>query len=647
MLTKGIVWEPSNEIIDNSNIKRFMDKYGIETYEELTKRSSEDIEWFWDAAVKDLGIEWFKPYNKILDVSAGIPWAKWFIGGKLNIVHNCIDRHATSEKAESIACTWEGDDGSIRRLSYREMYEEINRLANGLKFLDIGKGDTVGIYMPMLPEVLLALYACLKIGAIAIPIFSGYGTKAVATRLDDAEAKVLFTADGGLRRGKNVEIKREADSAVEGVDSVKNVIVYKRLGIGIPWNEDRDIWWDDFVGNQSRECETEEMESEDISIMIYTSGTTGKPKGTVHTHAGCLAQMAKEVHYYFDIRPDDVLFWVTDIGWMMGPWMIIGGQCFGTEIMIYEGTINHPEPDRLWDLIEKHKVSVLGISPTAIRMLMRYDHDWIEKHDLGSLRILGSTGEPWDEDSWMWFLRNVGGSRCPIINISGGTEIVGCFLAPLPINSLKPCTLRGPGLGMAIDVYDEEGKPVRGEIGYLVATKPAPSMTKGLWKDPKRYIETYWSKWPDVWYHGDWASIDEDGFWFLHGRADDTIKVAGKRVGPAEIEGALILHPKVSEAAAIGAPHEIKGEVIVCFVVLKPGVEPNEELRNGLKEHVVGILGKTMKPEDVKFVKELPKTRSAKILRRMIKARFLGKNDLGDISSVDNPHALEEIGKAV
>jgi acetyl-CoA synthetase len=314
---------------------------------------------------------------------------------------------------------------------------------------------------------------------------------------------------------------------------------------------------------------------------------------------------------------------------------------------VFEGTINYPEADRLWDIIEKHKVTVLGISPTAVRMLMRYGNEWVEKHDLSSLRILGSTGEAWDEASWMWFFENVGKSKCPIINISGGTEIVGCFLAPLPIASLKPCTLRGPGLGMDIDVFDEDGKPVRGKIGYLVAKKPGPSMTRGLWKDPERYIETYWSRWPNIWFHGDWARVDEDGFWFLHGRADDTIKVAGKRVGPAEIEGAMIEHPKVSEAAAIGVPHEIKGEVIVCFVVLKHSVEPDEELRSELKAHVANILGKTMRPEQVKFVKELPKTRSAKIIRRLIRAKYLGKEDLGDMSSVDNPEAVDEIDRAV
>jgi acetyl-CoA synthetase len=336
---------------------------------------------------------------------------------------------------------------------------------------------------------------------------------------------------------------------------------------------------------------------------------------------------------------------LTDIGWMMGPWMIIGVQSFGATITIYEGAPNYPEPDRLWKLIDKHKITILGISPTAIRMFMRYGDDWVDKHDLSSLRILGSTGEPWDPDSWNWFFEKVGKRKIPIINISGGTEIVGCFLSPLPITELKPCTLRGPGLAMDIDVFDEDGKPIRRQMGHLVAKKPAPSMTRGFWNEPERYIDTYWSKWPNIWYHGDWASIDENGFWFLHGRSDDTIKIAGRRTGPAEIEAALIEHPGVSEAATIGVPDEIKGEDIVCFVVLKTGFKPSENLREELKNQVVKIMGKTLKPRDLRFVNDLPKTRSAKIVRRIIKASYL-KDEISDISSIENPQAIDAIRKS-
>jgi acetyl-CoA synthetase len=638
-----IVWKPSDDVVERANITRFMKKHGIESYDELIERSTKDLEWFWDAIMEDLNIEWFKPYRRVLDDSRGIQWAKWFIGGKTNIVYNCVDRHARSDaRRDNIAVIWENEEGDVRRLSFWTLYREVNRLANGLKKLGVKKGDRVGIYMPMVPEIVIGFLAVIKIGAVAVPIFSGFGGYALASRLDIAGVKVLLTADGSVRRGKTVEIKKESEKALDKVSSLQHVVVYKHLDLEVPWKKGRDVWWNDIVSNEPDERTSLWMDSEDYAMIIFSSGTTGKPKGTVHTHGGSLAQICKELGYYFDVKEDDVFFWLTDIGWMMGPWMIIGVLSFGGTIVIFEGAPDYPQPDRLWRLVERHRVTMFGISPTAIRMLMRYGEDWVEKHDLGSLRILGSTGEPWDSDSWNWFFEKIGGKRLPIINISGGTEIVGCFLSPLPITSLKPCTLRGPGLGMDIDVFDDDGKPVRGKMGHLVAKKPAPSMTRGFWNEPDRYIETYWSRWPDIWYHGDWASIDEDGFWFLHGRSDDTIKVAGRRTGPAEIEAALIEHPAVSEAATIGVPDEIKGEDIVSFVVLKPGYTPGEELKEELKRQVVRIMGKTLKPRDIKFVKDLPKTRSAKIVRRIIKAKFLGE-DVGDVSMLANPESIKEI----
>ncbi len=642
---KDIVWKPYGDYIEKSNIKRFMNKHGIKTYEELVKRSTEDTQWFWGAALKDLGLEWFSPYDILLDDSNGFPWARWFVGGRTNIVHNCIDRHIRDGKGEKTAFIWEGDDGAVRRITYNELNSQVCRMANALKEIGLSKGDAAGIYMPMVPEIIVAFYACLKIGVVAIPIFSGFGSGALATRLEKAEAKVLFTADGSIRRGKRVELKREADRAVDNLSTLKKMIVFQRLGTDIPWREGRDVWWHELISDQPSTCPTEELDAEAHSLIIFTSGTTGEPKGTIHTHAGCLAQMAKEIGYYFDLKPEDVFFWVSDIGWMMGPWQIIGVQFFGGTYVIFEGVPNHPKPDRLWDMVEKHRISTLGVSPTAIRMLMTYGERWVKKHDISSLSILGSTGEPWDPESYMWYFNEIGGGRCPIINISGGTEIVGCLLSPLPITSLKSCTLRGPGLGMDVDVFDDEGKPVRGGIGHLVCKKPAPSMTKGFLKDPDRYMETYFSRWPDVWYHGDWAQVDEDGFWFLHGRSDDTIKVAGKRTGPAEIEGALIEHPAVSEAAAIGVPHNIKGEAIVCFVVLTPDAHPHEELRRELRAQVVKHLGKSFRPQELKFVKALPKTRSAKIVRGVIRSKFLGQ-DVGDTTSVENPDAIEAISSA-
>ena len=640
-----IVWKPASDYIENANITRFMKKHDIKDYDHLIKKSTEDIEWFWDAALKDLNIEWYRPYKKVLDDSKGIQWTKWFIDGKINIVHNCLDKHINSNKKNNIAIIWENENRNVQKITYKELFEEVNKFANALKELGIKKGDRVGIYMPMVTEIVVAFLGAMKIGAISIPIFSGFGGHALAHRLDIAGAKVLITADGSVRRGKTVEIKQEVDKAIDSVSTIEHIIVYQNLGIDTPMKESRDIWWKGLVTKQSDKCKTEQMDSEDIAMILFSSGTTGRPKGTVHTHGGALAQIVKELGYYFDVKENDVFFWLTDIGWMMGPWMIIGVQSFGASIVIYEGAPNYPNPDRLWELIDKHKITTLGISPTAIRMFMRYGDKWVNKHDLSSLRFLGSTGEPWDSESWNWFFEKVGKKKIPIINISGGTEIVGCFLSPLPITELKPCTLRGPGLAMDIDVFDDNGKPIRGQMGHLVAKKPAPSMTRGFWNEPNRYIETYWSKWPNIWYHGDWAKIDEDGFWSLHGRSDDTIKIAGRRTGPAEIEAALIEHPKVSEAATIGIPDEIKGEDLVCFVVLKPGNKPSEDLREELKGQVVKIMGKTLKPREIKFVKDLPKTRSAKIVRRLIKATYLGK-DVMDTSSVENLQALEEIKNA-
>jgi acetyl-CoA synthetase len=637
-----IVWKPTEEYVKNANITRFMKDHNIKDYDELIKKSIEDLEWFWDAVIKDLNIEWYKPYEKVLDDSKGIQWTKWFIGGKINIVTNCLDKHIFQGKKDNIALIWENENGNQRILSYDDLYKAVNRFSNALKELGIKKGDRVGIYMPMIPEIVIGFLAIMKLGAISIPIFSGFGGEALASRLDIAGAKILLTADGTIRRGKKVEIKKEVDKAINDVSSIEHIIVFKRLGIDIPWNKEKDKWWDDIVAHISEECETEVMDSEDYAMIIFSSGTTGKPKGTVHTHGGAIAQIGKELAYYFDIKEDDIFFWLTDIGWMMGPWMIIGVQNLGGSIVIFEGAPNYPQPDRLWELIDKHKITTFGISPTAIRMLMRYGDEWVEKHDLSSLRILGSTGEPWDADSWNWFFEKIGNKKLPIINISGGTEIVGCFLSPLPITPLKPCTLRGPGLGMDIDVFNDDGKPTRGHMGHLVAKKPAPSMTRGFWNQPDRYIETYWSKWPNIWYHGDWAKIDKDGFWSLHGRSDDTIKVAGRRTGPAEIEAALIKHPAISEAAAIGIPDEIKGEDIVCFVVLQPGYDPTDQLREELKNQVVKSMGKTLKPRDIKFVNDLPKTRSAKIVRRIIKNTYLGASN-SDISSIENPQALDDI----
>ena len=647
MSVQDIIWRPNEDFLENSNVARFMKKHDLASYEELLDFFRGDIARFWAAIEKDMGVSWYRPYDQIMDPSGGLPWTKWFLGGELNIVHNCIDRHLETPTRDKTALIWEGDGGEVRRYTYAEMNAQVCRLANAMREMGMRPGDSAGIFMPMIPETVFAMFACLKIGVIAIPIFSGFGPEAVTERLEHAEARLVFTSNGGMRRGKEVGVKALMDQALEAGTRVEKVVVFLRTETSVPMQKGRDVYWDDFVRGQSEEAETEHLPAEALSLIIYTSGTTGKPKGTMHTHAGCMLNVSKEIRYCMDLRDPDVFFWVTDIGWMMGPWEMIGVQFAGGTYLIYDGAPNWPEPDRLWKLLSDHGVTIFGVSPTAVRLLISQGDEWVEKHDLSKLRVLGSTGEPWDPESYMWFFEKIGGGRCPVMNISGGTELCGCILQPYPIVPLTPCSLGGPALGSDADVFNEEGEPVRGEIGHLVLKQSVPSMTKGFLKDDERYIETYFSRWPNVWYHGDWARVDEDGQWYLFGRSDDTINVAGKRVGPAEVEAALIGHPAVVEAAVIGAPHPIKGEGLCCFVVLSAGHEPTDALRETLKEETVKYLGKSLRPEEVKFVEALPKTRSAKIVRGAIKRVYLGEDPLSiDTSSIEAPEFLHAIKEA-
>ncbi len=609
---------------------------GIADYSALHRRSVTDIRWFWDAALKDLGVTWATPYSAVLDDSEGFPFATWFVGGELNIVHNAIDRQVAA-RGEQLALVGVCENGEERTYTFAELADAVSRCANLLQSLGVQRGEAVALFMPMIPEVAIAMFACLKIGAVAVPIFAGFGVDALAARLDDACVRVVLTTDGGVRKGKPTPVKITVDAAAQRVACVRHVVVLRR-GLEKIESHPRDVDWAKAMAKQSSRCDTTALPSEAPALILYTSGTTGKPKGCVHTHGGALAQIAKELGYNFDVKPGDRFFWVTDIGWMMGPWELIGALFHGATVVLYEGMPDVPQPDRLWQICETWRVTHLGISPTAVRVLKRAGDEWVDRHPMRDLRILGSTGEPWDPESYLWFFEKVGRARCPVINISGGTEIIGCHLAPLPIHPLKPCTLQGPGLGMDIDVFNEAGQSVRGEIGYLVCKQPAPSMTRGFLGDRQRYLDTYFSKWPNVWNHGDWACVDDDGFWFLQGRADDTIKVAGKRVGPAEIEAALLDHAGVAEAAAIGVPDELKGESIVCFVVLK---SPETNLE-ALKDHVVASLGKTMRPKAIHAVPALPKTRSAKIVRGVIRRVYLGQEP-GDLASVENPDALKAI----
>jgi len=641
-----IIWRPTPDYVERSRIARFMRSQRIGSLEELQRRSVEDPEWYWDAVVRDLGVRWTRPYTRVLDASRGIQWPRWFPGGLLNFADNCVDKNLDAGRGDKPAIIWEGDDGQGRTLSYRELAHEVNRLANALKRLGVGEGDRVGVFLPMSPEAAIATLAVVRIGAIYTPCFSGYGAQAVASRLQDCEAKVLITADGFQRRGQVVKMKETADEAAAASPSVRHVVVYRRLGREIPWTATRDLWWDELVANEPDRCPALPVEAERPCLIIYTSGTTGRPKGAVLTHGGFLVKTASDFAYCHDVGEGDRLFWLSDLGWLMGPMLITAGLFHGGTVVLFEGVPDYPKPDRLWALVERHKVTVMGLSPTAVRGLMPHGAEHVHAHELSSLRILGSTGEPWNPEPYRWLFENVGKARVPIINYTGGTEISGGILGCFPSMPIKPCSFAAPIPGMAADVFDERGRRVRGQVGELVVTAPWPGMTQGFWKDPARYEETYWSRWNDVWVHGDWAYVDDDGFWFLQGRSDDTLKIAGKRLGPAEVESVLVGHAAVAEAGVIGVPHAVKGEAIVCFVVLRPGQSPSDSLRAELTERVARQMGKALKPERVLFARDLPRTRSAKIMRRVIRATYLGK-EAGDLSSLENPAAVKAITDAV
>ncbi|MEF8757097.1 MAG: AMP-binding protein [Halobacteriales archaeon] len=656
-----VVHEPDRGFVESTNVYRFMQAYGIDDYDELIDRTTGDVEgveasgvdWFWDELTDYLDVEFYEEYDAVRDDSDGPQFTDWYVGGTINVAHNVLDRHAAQgeERRNKVACIWEAEPGEVREVTFHELHRQANQVANALEARGVGTGDTVGLYMPMVPEVIAILYGAFKVGAIAVPIFSGFGVDATATRIEDAEPSVLFTGDGFYRRGDEILLKETADEAIDEAGHVEHTIVYDRLGHvedrTIPWDDDRDEPWSEAVATQDDDYETKELPADQESMLLYSSGTTGKPKGIVHPHAGVLPQTAKEIHFGFAQQPADRFFWVSDIGWMMGPWTLIGNHHFGGTIFMYEGAPDHPQPDRYWEMIDRHGITQFGVSPTAIRALRKHGDEWVEGHDLSSLRLLGSTGEPWDPESWQWFYEQVGNGEAPIINISGGTEICGCFLMPMPIQSLKPTTLGGPGLGMDIDVVDREGDSITdaNERGYLVARDSCPSMTKSLWSGDERYLQEYWSTWDDLWDHGDWAQVDADGFWFLHGRADDALNVAGRKVGPAEVEGALIEHPAVNAAAAVGAEDDTTGTAVVAYVILEPDAEESDALRDELREQVGEELGKPFRPREVLFVDEFPKTQSGKIIRRAIEAAHRGE-DIGDLSSMENPEALEAIRDA-
>jgi acetyl-CoA synthetase len=623
-----IVWRPSPEVLERANVVRLMRRHGIDDYHELVARARDDPEWFWPAAVEDMGLEFARRWERLVDLSRGPEWATWFVGGTLNIAHNCAHRWA-ERTPDAVACVSHGEDGRRRTLTFAEMSDEVTRLAEALTALGVGVGDRVAIFLPMSQEVAVASHACAHLGAIQVPIFSGFAAPAVAQRLRASEAKVAITTPSSLRRGRQVPMLDILEEARADAPALEHVVVAP---------------WDDVLAEQPGDLPAAEVGSETPYLLTYTSGTTGRPKGVVHVQGGFLVSIAREVCYQADAGPGDVIHFSTDMGWIMGPWTVVGGHALGATLVFAEGAPDFPQ-DRLWRLVEDERVSILGLSPTLVRALIPHGDP---ETDLSSLRTIVTTGEPWNPEPYRWLFEQVGGSRCPIINCSGGTEVGACFLSPTPAMPIKACSLGGPALGMAMDVVDADGESVvgTGEVGELVCREPFPGMTRGFWRDPERYLETYWSRFAGVWTHGDWASVDDDGYWFLHGRSDDTLNIAGKRVGPAELESAAVAHPAVSEAAAVGVPHEVKGEVAWLFCALVPGRVGDEELASEVAARVAEDLGKAFRPERVLFVPALPKTRSAKIVRRAVRARALGR-DPGDLSSLENPEALEEIANAV
>jgi acetyl-CoA synthetase len=639
--SEPVVFRPSPYLIRHANLTRFMAAWDVQSLDVLRRRAADNPEWFWDAVVKDLGWHFDTPYERVLDVSDGVEFPQWFVGGTTNLSSTLLDRHADGSERNRLALLWEGEDGAVTKLSYRELYIEANRMAHALQALGVSQGDVVGLYLPMIPEAVIATYAVAKLGALYVPMFSGYGAEAVRTRLVDSGAKVLITADGFWRRGRQVAMKQVADEASRRAPSVKTLVVVRRLGTPVAMDPARDVYWHDIRQQAPESPLTRAVPSNHPFLIMYTSGTTGRPKGAVHTHTGFPLKAAQDLEHAFDLKAEDVLFWFTDMGWMMGPWAVLGGMAAGSTVLIYEGSPDYPAPDRLWQLVDRHGVSVLGIAPTAIRGLMAHGEEPVRRHDLSSLRILGSSGEPWNPEPWQWFFREVGKGRCPIVNYSGGTEISGGILAAFAIEPQKPCAFSGPIPGMAADIFGDDGQPVRpGTVGELVITRPWPGMAQGFWQDRERYLDTYWRRWSGTWVHGDWVVRDEDGFWYILGRSDDTIKVAGKRLGPAEAESAAGSHPRVRESAAIGVPHSVKGEVLVILAVVEGDQEPAlaEEIADG----VARDLGKALRPDRVVFVPALPKTRNGKIVRRAARAAYLDQ-DPGDLSAVENPDVLEAI----
>lgn len=620
-----------------------MERYGIKDYDELLQRGRDDPEWFWDELAREL--EWFQPYKEVLKWDP--PHAEWFVEGKFNIVHNALDRHVGSWRKNKVAYIWEGELGQVKKLTYHDLYRKVNQMANALRGLGVGRGDRVAIYLPMILELPIAMLACAKIGAVHSVVFSGFWAKAFRERANDAQVKVAITVDGFYRRGKVIPLKENVDQVLDDIPSLEKLIVVRHAECPVEMKTGRDLWWDDVTQGQETVSPTEVMDAEDPLFILYTSGTTGKPKGVLHVHGGYAVGIYTTLKLVFDLKDEDIWWCAADIGWITGhSYIVYAPLLMGATSVMYEGAPDYPEADRLWQIIEEYGVNVFYTAPTTIRLFMKYGEKWPQKHDLTSLRILGSVGEPINPEAWIWYHKHIGNRQCPIMDTWWQTETGMHLITPLPITSLKPGSTVKPFPTIQADVVDDEGKSVREGGGHLVIKTPWPAMFRTLYQDPERYVDAYWSKFPRMYLSGDVARVDEEGYFWIQGREDDVLNVAGHRISTAEVESALVSYDSVAEAAVVGKPDPVKGEEICSFIILKEDFKPSPRMKHHLREHVRQEIGPVASPACVNFVKDLPKTRSGKIMRRVIKAKVKG-DDVGDISTLANPEAVDELDNAV
>jgi acetyl-CoA synthetase len=636
ILREGRKFAPSTEFSRKAHVKSMAE------YEELYRRAETDPEGFWGECARELA--WFKPFGKVLDWQ--FPFAKWFVGGELNACYNCVDRHLAGPRRNKVALIWEGEPGDSRVITYQMLAMEVGRCANALKKLGIRDGDRVAIYMPLIPEAAIAMLACARIGAIHSVIFGGFSSEALIDRINDAEAKVVITADAGWRRGQVVELKHNVDEALKRTPSVEKCLVVRRVGEKVEMRAGRDVWWHDVVPGESPDCEPVHVDAEHPLYTLYTSGTTGKPKGVVHTTGGYLTHTLMTMKWVFDLKDEDIYWCTADIGWVTGhSYSVYGPLAAGATVMMYEGAPNFPENDRFWAIIEKYRVNILYTAPTAIRTFIKWGDTWVKKHDLSSLRLLGTVGEPINPEAWIWYHKVIGGERCPIVDTWWQTETGGIMIAPMPgAIPTKPGSATRPIPGVAAEVVTREGLTCgANQGGFLVIKRPWPGMLRTIFRDPDRYKQQYFSQIDGVYFTGDGSRRDEDGYFWIMGRVDDVINVSGHRLGTMEIESALVSHVAVAEAAVVGRPDEMKGQAVVAFVTLEGGRTGNDKLRDELRQHVVKEIGALARPDDLRFTDALPKTRSGKIMRRLLRQIASGEEKLGDTTTLEDLTVLAKL----